>query len=505
MLARGREYLAAARGGRVAAPVAPPVGRVAPDLIDSYDRMLVDINRRLDEQAASVVPSPWSRAEADVFMSEPLGAPRRVPAPSVPSFNSLVTIKSGAHGASEAADAALGINTKSTAASAALRLGLGDAIAELLPSWRITFCGKAPIPPDEGDPLLVKVLRHVESGRSSFGGLARCGSVWVCPSCAARIGEQRRAELELAIERWRSVGGVVYLATYTFRHKRKDRLSDLVASFGSAQASMTGSRDYRSIRADYGIQHSIKALEVTYGDRNGWHVHSHWLLFGDGVLYAGGVDELRAAIYGAWSAAAGRKGLETTAAYGVDIQATSGAIGDYIAKWGHDPSENVRPWGAADELAKSASKVAKGGVRYTPWDLARQFQRSRSEHFAELFVEYALHFHGKRQLVWSRGAKLALLGVADEVLTDEQEAAQLLAADLHPELETVASLFEYEWLAVLHKPDGRATLLGIASSGDRAAVRSYVASLVMAAEKEGYSPVLRAHLDYLRLFTDAVT
>jgi hypothetical protein len=294
------------------------------------------------------------------------------------------------------------------------------------------------------------------------------------------------------------------MATYTFRHKRKDRLSDLLYEFGEAQRSMTGSRDYRSIRADYGIQHSIKALEVTYGDRNGWHVHSHWLLFAERPLLGGGVDELKRSLYAAWGAACGRKGLETSEAHGLDVQSTEGAIADYIAKWGHDPGEHKRPWGPEDELAKSASKAAGKGTRYTPWDLAREYAKTRSQHFAELFVEYALHFHGKRQLVWSRGAKLALLGIADEVLTDEQQAAQLLAADLHPALETVATLFEYEWLAVLHYK-ARAQLLAVAGSGDRVATRAYVAALVRRAELDRVASVVRSRVEYMRLFTEAVT
>jgi hypothetical protein len=294
----------------------------------------------------------------------------------------------------------------------------------------------------------------------------------------------------------------VYMATYTFRHKRKDRLRDLLYEFGEAQRSMTGARDYKAIRSAYGIKHSIKALEVTYGWSNGWHVHSHWLLFGERPLLGGGVDELKRSLYAAWGAACGRKGLETSEAHGVDVQSTEGAIADYIAKWGHDPGEDKRPWGPEDELAKSASKTAGKGTRYTPWDLAREYAKTGSQHFAELFVEYALHFHGKRQLVWSRGAKLALLGEVE--LTEAEQAAELEQLDLHPQLETVATLFEYEWLAVLHYK-ARAQLLAVAGSGDRVATRAYVAALVRRAELDRVASVVRSRVEYMRLFTEAVT
>src|SRR5256885_17042652 len=45
-----------------------------------------------------------------------------------------------------------------------------------------------------------------------------CGSVWVCPLCAAKISEHRRVELEQAIARCIATGGAGYLTTYTIAH-----------------------------------------------------------------------------------------------------------------------------------------------------------------------------------------------------------------------------------------------------------------------------------------------
>ena len=47
----------------------------------------------------------------------------------------------------------------------------------------------------------VRVFKSHE--KCHYGGLMVCGSIWVCPVCAAKISEHRRMDLQQGIETWK--------------------------------------------------------------------------------------------------------------------------------------------------------------------------------------------------------------------------------------------------------------------------------------------------------------
>src|SRR5260370_41109162 len=63
----------------------------------------------------------------------------------------------------------------------------------LLPDERVAFCMR------RIQATAVDVLYSPQNQTAHFGGLMVCGSIWVCPLCAARISEYRRVEVEQAI------------------------------------------------------------------------------------------------------------------------------------------------------------------------------------------------------------------------------------------------------------------------------------------------------------------
>jgi hypothetical protein len=77
----------------------------------------------------------------------------------------------------------------------------------LLPNERVAFCMR------RVRATKVDVLYSPDHQSAHYGGLMVCGSVWLCPLCAAKIAERRRIELEQAITRCIANGGTVYLAT----------------------------------------------------------------------------------------------------------------------------------------------------------------------------------------------------------------------------------------------------------------------------------------------------
>src|ERR1700682_5645885 len=84
----------------------------------------------------------------------------------------------------------------------------------LLPQERVAFCMRRRQAPT------VDIMYSPSRQSAHYQGLMVCGSIWVCPLCAAKISERRRIELDQAIARCIANGGAVYLATYTVAHDR---------------------------------------------------------------------------------------------------------------------------------------------------------------------------------------------------------------------------------------------------------------------------------------------
>src|SRR5260370_4419014 len=99
----------------------------------------------------------------------------------------------------------------------------------LLPNERVAFCMR------RLQASTVDVLYSPSRQSAHYRGLMVCGSIWVCPLCAAKISERRRMELEQAIGRCTANGGAVYLVTYTLSHQRYDTLSTLLQAFLGAK------------------------------------------------------------------------------------------------------------------------------------------------------------------------------------------------------------------------------------------------------------------------------
>lgn len=232
-----------------------------------------------------------------------------------------------------------------------------------------------------------------------FEGVQTCGSVWLCPCCGARISETRRQELNQLLTWARAQGYVVQMITLTARHGREDDLAELLDAMKEAKRSWGQHRAYRRIlnRRNANFIGSVTATECTGGGFHGWHPHFHML-----VITAGHVDlnELREP----WLSSLRAEGLDGTGS-GWLVQDAS-AAGNYVAKWG-----------AAEELSLKDAKKGRGGR--SPAQLLAD-SADGDVRAGYLWREYAEAFHGRRQLVWSRGLK-ALAGIGE---VDDKEAAQ---------------------------------------------------------------------------------
>ena len=231
--------------------------------------------------------------------------------------------------------------------------------------------------------------------RAHFRGLQTCGSVWACPCCSPRISEERKNELNDLLAWARGERFVVQMVTLTARHGRKDQLPDLLDSLKRAKQALARHRAYGRLKLH--IKGHVTATEITHG-ANGWHPHYHILFI---TKESVDLEVLREP----WLASLRGVGLSGGGA-AFHVQDAS-AAGNYIAKFG-----------AAEEIALHGHKKGRSGSR-TPQQLLTASCDESDVRSGMLWIEYANAFHGRRQLVWSRGLK-AEVGIGD--VSDEEAA-----------------------------------------------------------------------------------
>ena len=316
---------------------------------------------------------------------------------------------------------------------------------ELLPGERVCSCMRHML----GNSVDVMYSGHV--GSAHYKGLMTCGSVWVCPVCAAKITERRRQELSQALE-----GGEYHLvlATFTFQHSRADGLRELRDYLNDAYRRVIRGAPWQRVRARYGLVGYVGAQEITHG-ANGWHPHKHVLYICDRELSASEVDAFQSWVSARFERFLAKMGRYASSIHGVQVQAGGDALARYVSKWG-----------LVEELTKSPVKSGKGGR--SPFELLDAFAAGDVQAGA-LFREYAEAMKGSKQLTWSDGLR--------ELLAAGEELSDLELAKLEEEeAEVLVSLTRDQW-RVICRERKRGLLLEVASSGRREWVWAFLAGL----------------------------
>lgn len=261
-------------------------------------------------------------------------------------------------------------------------------------------------------------MRHAAGSGARLTGVSTCGSVWACPVCSAKVTEARRKDLVANMARAGELGLSTYLLTLTLPHQREDDLASLLLRQAKALQRFKNSVTYKTTMKAMQRIGSVRSLEVTHGEANGWHPHTHDLVFCQGNL-AAHVDTLKEA----WFKALKKSGLATDSQvnevleHGLDIRGGAYAA-EYVAKFGREVVSEG--WGMSGELTKSHAKLGMKNGHFTPFQLL-QFAENGDAKAAVLFREFVTCFDGKRMLSYSPKLKTAL-GVAE--LSDEVLAAQ---------------------------------------------------------------------------------
>jgi hypothetical protein len=310
----------------------------------------------------------------------------------------------------------------------------------------ICWCHRGAVNPSQS----IGVKRHAEGKSARLKGVPTCKNVWACPVCSSRVCASRGPEVERAMKAHIANGGYVFLVTRTFPHERDGiPLAEMLRLEGKARTAFRNSkigRAGKNARVGY-----ICSLEVTKGEKNGWHPHTHELIFagkdsfGDvtegerGKLFSRFIDELKAEWYHQLRKVglADNSQMSNVLAHGLDVRGGQYAA-EYVSKFGKD-----QKWGLSRELTAHPAKMGAnrddGGAH--PFQLlawsAEGDQAARAD-----FLEYVKAFHGKRMLSWSKHLKKTLLN--EEEITDEE------AADLDQPEEHDIGYITAEDLSVLH-------------------------------------------------------
>lgn len=315
------------------------------------------------------------------------------------------------------------------------RYALKSVVNRLFPKSETAKCSRARIPRQS-----VVLRKDYEHNKAFYTGLRRCSSVWLCPLCAAKIAERRRAELVAAVAMAKAMGWQVMLLTATVPHGLGDDVNGMLDQMLKAWRKMTDSRKGKELRKLFDLRGTIRTLEVTDG-QNGFHPHFHALLFIGSTFSP---ESVQAGFLPLWQDACVKADLPCPSDYrGLRVD-----DGSWAAKY-------ASKWGLEDEMVRGHMKKSKSDKGMTPWDMLRDILENRSQRAEERFRLYALAFKGRRQIYWSNGlrAKLGVEDVSDEDLVAiEEESAFVLA-----------ELTEEQWRAVL-ATHSEAALLDVAES-----------------------------------------
>jgi hypothetical protein len=312
-----------------------------------------------------------------------------------------------------------------------IRYQMQSAAKHILPRHRVGICLRHQIDA-YGD---VDLYQHRKTHKAFYGGLMVCGSVWVCPVCAAKISERRRAELKKAFRQHLETGGHCTMVTLTFSHSKSDKLDDLLFALSKSMSKFITGKRYHNFRRDIDLVGSIRAFEITYG-QNGWHPHIHLLLMHNNEIAPYERYDYQDWLYSMWSGACAKYGLDTSKAHGLKLDDAQEAS-TYIGKWG-DLMD--KPWGTDSEMTKANIKKGRIGSM-TPFDMLRAVVEDGDLEYEYKFREYASAVKGRSQLFWSRGLK-ARFDLEDK--TDEEIAVEKIE-----EADLLGRLDYKEWRYIL--------------------------------------------------------
>jgi hypothetical protein len=198
------------------------------------------------------------------------------------------------------------------------------------------------------------------------------------------------------------------MLTGTLRHAVSHKLATTSKVIADAWSLFFTGREGQEIREQLGVEFTIRALEATYGDENGWHPHLHIVVFSNQSWSA----KQKERIEERW-----RWAIESTAGYQQAFRPNE-ARGMNIAEvWKKSDGHYLQKM-FLELTAPGYKKAGNGNLTY--WEVAEQAAAGSRRH-VHIWQEAQDALFGRKQLTWSHRAK-AFFGIeelADEALAHE--------------------------------------------------------------------------------------
>jgi hypothetical protein len=286
-------------------------------------------------------------------------------------------------------------------------------------------------------------VRIGADGRAGLSNLCTCANVWACPVHAAKIGAERaREELTPVIRHVIDEdGGSVVHVIFTTSHHGGLSLEETRRAVQAAWAFLTSHKRWRLIDKEYERYGFTRALEVTWGEKNGWHPHLHVLLYLRKRIDEMDCQRLCGRIFDVYKRGLEQAGRSCAASHGVDAvlattqRAAETVLARYVTK-------------IASEITRQDHKKGKWG-RFSPFELLREAVEQGDAGAMDRWHEYEQAMLGAKLLTWSgkwrKGDDIRTRAGVRKERTDEEIDADEIGD------ETVVVIPREEWPRVLPK------------------------------------------------------
>jgi hypothetical protein len=334
---------------------------------------------------------------------------------------------------------------------------LQSAAREIANNHRVCACCRIAVPGRQ-----VEVWANSAIRRARYRNVVRCADVWVCPVCANHITAQRRDDLKHVVKELRPKS-ILMMVSFTVRHQLTDTLHETLTVLLDAWRLMTTARRWDVVRGD--CIGYVRALEVTWGEVNGWHPHIHVMFAWDPTADA---IAQYARIKGDWSKYVTDAGGDSDVAIATHMTLDFGTIFLYLAKWGI-PEEMTR--GAMSKRQRDGGMTPFGILDgyIASIRIANPPPMQSTAFYGILYREYMRAMKGKRQLTWSRQPNIrSSVGLSEEKSEDEIVIGESAGYVL------LARLTTCQWSAIIAN-DARGRLLDAAAIGDIGAMDDIIA------------------------------
>lgn len=185
--------------------------------------------------------------------------------------------------------------------------------------FKIEGCGKH-------SRLGGNVPLKIDGGQAYFDGVVTCGSLSICPQCAAKITMQRQsinAEVLGRVAAHREDGKARYtilFITHTVRHKAKHSFEDVWGALHSIYRATYSGNPWKLARERFGYIGGFRVIETTHG-RSGWHVHSHAVVVVDNFEASKSPEEMAEWVTNRWyDQSKKHRGYKVLLERGTDVQ-----------------------------------------------------------------------------------------------------------------------------------------------------------------------------------------